>query len=170
MQYGIAILPTREIQEFADSWRRRYDPYYDKIVPHLTVREREEMDESRLAEAVHQLKRTVARFAPFSLLFNRVSTFYPVTNTLYLAPERPETVIELHHAVCQGSLSLESPKYVYTPHITIAQEMSPDELHDLYGRLRMMRFDLKMDVNEIHLFERAEDGRWSIRQSFALGG
>lgn len=44
MFYGIAVFPSTEIREFADLYRRRYDPHFPLLKPHLTLREKEAWD------------------------------------------------------------------------------------------------------------------------------
>ncbi|MDQ6420903.1 2'-5' RNA ligase family protein [Paenibacillus sp. LHD-117] len=169
MLYGIAVFPEKAVQDEANSWRIRHDPHYCNIAAHMTIREAEDWDETKLRLAVEQLEKTAATLSPFKVKFNRVSTFFPVTPTLYFALEDPSPVAMLHEAVCSGPLEQTLPNYVYTPHITIGRNMPPDELHDLYGNLRMKEIRLATLIDRIHLLYQTEQGGWTAYQSFQLG-
>ncbi|MGM0879522.1 MAG: 2'-5' RNA ligase family protein [Bacillota bacterium] len=170
MLYGIAVFPEKHVQDIAGSWRLRHDPHFCFIPAHMTVREQEEWSEEQLQIAIAHLEQVTTSLPPFSVLFNRVSTFYPVNHVLYLALQDTTPMQKLHEAVCSGPLTNHEPKYVYTPHITIGQNMSADELHDLYGNLRMKSFDLTSKIDRLHLLYQTENGSWTAYQSFVLRG
>ncbi|MUT66154.1 2'-5' RNA ligase family protein [Paenibacillus sp. NEAU-GSW1] len=166
MQFGIAAFPSKEVQDFANGWRIRHDPRYSAIPPHLTVRDKSELSEEQLQETVAHLDKVTATLTPFTIRFNRVSTFYPVNNVLYLALEDPLPFKHLHQLICNGPLAIQKQNYVYTPHVTIGQQMNADELHDLYGNLRMSKVDLTTKIDRIHLLHATENGFWTAYQSF----
>ncbi|MFF2093495.1 2'-5' RNA ligase family protein [Paenibacillus sp. NPDC058174] len=166
MQFGIAAFPSKEVQDFANGWRIRHDPKYNAIPPHLTLRDKEELSKEQLKEAVAHLDTVTSALSPFTIRFNRVSTFFPVSNVLYLALEDPLPVQQLQQAICSGPLAIPAPNYVYTPHVTIGQQMEPGELHDLYGNLRMSDVSLESVIDRIHLLHATENGFWTAYQSF----
>lgn len=170
MLYGVAVFPEKEVQDAANSWRLRHDPHYCNIPAHMTLREAENWDEAQLNQAISHLDKVSASFQPFQIIFNRVSTFFPVSNVIYYALEDPSPVEKLHQAICAGPLKAESSKVVYTPHVTIGRNMAADELHDLYGNLRMSTIRLTSVVDRIHLLYQTDQGGWTAFQSFQLGG
>lgn len=170
MKYGIAVFPEKQVQDAADGWRARHDPNYCNIPAHMTIREAEEWSDGQLATAIEQLDAAAALTAPFRISFNRVSSFYPVSNVLYLALEDPAPMIRLHENVCNGPLAIQARRYVYTPHVTLAQQLSDDELHDLYGNWRMSKIDLTTTIDRIHLLYQTEKGSWTAYQTFLLKG
>lgn len=169
MLYGICVFPDKKVQDEANSWRIRHDPHYCNIPAHMTIREAEEWDDAKLKLAVDQLASATASLSPFKVTFNRVSTFFPVTPTLYFALEDPSPVVTLHESICTGVLRQTLHNYVYTPHITIGRNMPPDELHDLYGNLRMKEIKLGTVIDRVHLLYQTEQGGWTAYQSFQLG-
>ncbi|REK76282.1 2'-5' RNA ligase family protein [Paenibacillus paeoniae] len=170
MLYGIALFPEKEVQDAANSWRIRHDPHYCKIPPHLTLREAEEWSEEKLQLAISHLKTITTHLKPFQMTFNRVSSFFPVSHVLYYALEDPSPVVKLHQDVCSGPLAITRPKYVYTPHVTIGQQMSEGELHDLQGKLKMRQIHLTSHVDRLHLLYQTDQGTWTAYQSFQLEG
>ncbi|WP_214629166.1 2'-5' RNA ligase family protein [Paenibacillus agaridevorans] len=168
MLFGICVFPEKNVQDEANKWRIRHDPHYCNIPPHMTIREAEEWDESTLKLAVDHLSKSTASLSPFKVTFNRVSTFFPVTPTLYFALEDPAPVLTLQETICTGQLAQTLHNYVYTPHITIGRNMPPGELHDLYGNLRMKQMKLTTVIDRVHLLYQTEQGGWTAYQSFQL--
>lgn len=170
MLYGIALFPGKDIQDAANGWRIRHDPHYCNIPPHMTLREAEEWDEEKLKQAISHLQTVASQAKPFQMTFNRVSTFFPVSHVLYYALEDPSPVIQLHQSICTGPLEVAHSKYVYTPHVTIGQNMNESELHDLYGKLRMSDIHFTSLVDRLHLLYQTDQGGWTAYQSFQLEG
>ncbi|SFT04501.1 2'-5' RNA ligase family protein [Marininema halotolerans] len=169
MKYGIAIFPEKKIQDIANSYRKRYDPHYALIPPHITLKEPFEFDESRLQDATQHLELVSRETAPFETLLHKVSTFHPTTNVLYLAVQENESILTLHEQVNSGELFHER-SYQFIPHITIGQKLPADEIHDIYGRLRMVNVKLTIRVDRFHLLYQLENGSWTIYQTFLLRG
>ncbi|EXX91567.1 hypothetical protein BG53_00045 [Paenibacillus darwinianus] len=170
MRYGIAVFPAPEIQAFADSYRKRHDAQYSLIPPHMTLREAEQWSGDKAAKAIQQLESAAQAVRPFTLRFNRISSFYPASHVVYMALEDPEPMTRLHKAVCKEVLALEKTAYVYTPHVTLGRNLSADELHDLYGSLRNRPLDYETAVDAFHLLTAGEDGAWSVYRTFHLTG
>lgn len=170
MQFGIVVYPSEEVQEYANRFRIRHDPHYSIIPPHMTIRENEEITEEQLPAVITHLESITAAVAPFTIRYNRVSTFFPVNNVVYLALEDPLPMIELHKAICSGPLAIPAPNYVYTPHTTIGQQMMADELHDIYANLKMSIINLSTTIDKVLLLHKAENDSWTAYQTFHLRG
>jgi 2'-5' RNA ligase len=169
MKYGVAIFPEKKVQDVVNSYRKRYDPHYALIPPHLTLKEAFELEEQELPPAIEHLEQVSQDTPPFDIKLTKVSTFYPTTNVIYIAVEDSDPIATLHQKINSGFLHHESA-YKFIPHITIGQKMFEDELHDVYGSLRMNRFDLKTRIDRFHLLYQLENGSWSIYQTFLLRG
>ena len=61
-------------------------------------------------------------------------------------------------------------KYVFVPHITIAQKLSDIEHDDILGQLRMVGVDEKDSIDRIHLLYQLEDGSWTTYDTYKLTG
>ncbi|MDF2963088.1 MAG: hypothetical protein K0S39_4823 [Paenibacillus sp.] len=170
MLYGIAVFPSKEIKEIANRYRRRYDPQYSFIEPHLTLRAKEAWTEDQLHTIAGHLQQITARQSPLRLHFNRFSTFYPVNNVIYMALSNTEPMHALYSKVCTGILEELNKPYTYTPHLTIAQNLNDDELHDVFGSLRPQALDLSFTVDRIELLQRSEDGIWQPLFAYPLLG
>ncbi|RJE90734.1 phosphoesterase [Paenibacillus sp. 1011MAR3C5] len=170
MLFGIALFPEKEVQDAANSWRIRHDPHYCHIPPHMTLREAEDWSDEKLQQAISHVKAVAVQTPPFLMTFNRVSTFFPVSHVLYYALEDPAPVIKLHQEICSGPLAITQPKYVYTPHVTIGQQLAEGELHDLHGKLKISQIRYTSHVDRVHLLYQTDQGAWTAYQSFQLEG
>ncbi|GIP39708.1 putative phosphoesterase YjcG [Paenibacillus sp. J31TS4] len=169
MKYGIVVFPSKDIQDLANSYRKRYDPHYDRIPPHLTVRDAEEWEEGRLEEAVRHLEQTVSGLSPFPVTFNRFSSFAPVANVIYLATEDPSKLTALHDAVCSGPLAVKEQSYHYVPHVTVGQKLGDDEFHDVLSSLKNASVSETFQIDRLHLLYQMDNGGWTVYQTFLLG-
>jgi 2'-5' RNA ligase len=170
MNCGIAIFPSKQVQDAANSYRKRYDPHYNFIQPHLTIREKEVWDEQQLASAVDRLEQVTRTITPFEIQFNRFSSFYPVSNVIYLALADTEAMLNLHKAICTEALTESDKTYMYNPHLTIGQQLGDDELHDVLSNLKTTPVDFRSRVDRIHLLYQTENGAWTVYQTFLLRG
>lgn len=169
MKYGIAVFPSKKVQDVANSYRKRYDPHYALIPPHITMKEAFEADENQIeSEIIPKLRDIAENTEPFSYGVYKVSSFSPVTNTIYLKIEPSDEIFDLNDKLYTGVLS-EEKDFAFVPHITIAQKLSDEEFSDVYGSLTMLKFDLQDQVDRFQLLYQLENGAWSVYETFRLG-
>ncbi|MFQ3543921.1 YjcG family protein [Halobacillus rhizosphaerae] len=169
MRYGIAVFPSKKIQDVANSYRKRYDPHYALIPPHITLKEPFEAEEDEInGKIIPELKEVASVTEPFSIGIFKVSTFSPVTNTIYLKVENSDEISNLNNRLHSDKLPGEM-EFSFVPHITIAQKLSDDEFSDVYGSLSMGKFDLHDHIDRFQLLYQLENGAWSVYETFRLG-
>ncbi|WP_033541620.1 YjcG family protein [Planococcus sp. CAU13] len=169
MKYGIAAFPSKELQDIANAYRKRYDPHYELITPHITLKDEFEADSSEIKAIVDELAKIAKRNKPFKLHATSVRSFSPVTNTLYYKVEPTEEIIALHeelHSDFFGGM----PKHSFVPHITIAQKLSDSEHSDIFGQLKMAGIDHEETIDRFHLLYKLDDGSWTVYDTFRLTG
>ncbi|PTM59309.1 2'-5' RNA ligase family protein [Desmospora activa] len=169
MKYGITFFPEKKVQDLINSYRKRYDPHYAWIPPHITLKEAFDLQDDELPQAIEHLERVSQEVAPFPITLTKVSSFYPTNNVIYIALEQEDSIRRLHEKINSGMLHHESA-YKFIPHITLGQKMLEDELHDVYGSLRMRRFELESNIDRFHLLYQLDNNTWSIYQTFLLRG
>lgn len=168
MYFGIATFPAKEVQDFANSYRKRYDPHYTLIPPHITLKARFELEQEKVNQLTQELERIAKNFHAFTIDLTKVKHFHPTSPTLYLAIEEGSSfLIELHKQIESLFESSQMP-YDYIPHLTIGQKMDEEELHDVYSSLRQKRFHLQSTIDRFHLMYQLENQSWTIYQSFLL--
>lgn len=168
MKFGIAIFPSKKLQDFANSYRKRYDPHYALIPPHLTLKSAFEATEEQAKEMSQRLSKIAEKNSLFRLRVLKISSFYPVNNVIYLKVEKTKELENLYNDLHTEFIN-EKPEYSFVPHITIGQELSNDEYSDVYGSLRMQSVDHEETVDRFHLLYQLENGSWTVYETFRLG-
>src|SRR5690625_4561776 len=135
MKYGIAIFPSKHIQDEANALRKRYDQRYDLIPPHITLKSAFTADDSLRDEMIKELRKIAKETKPFKIHMNKVRTFAPVTNTIFFKVEPIPELTELHELMHTGIFPKEKENNFVT-HITIAKEIEEDKFSDVLGTLR----------------------------------
>lgn len=167
MKYGVVIFPSKKLQDLANSYRKRYDPHYALIPPHLTLKEAFETD----IEADHLtdiLNDVAKKHEPFQLKISKVSSFQPINNTIYFKAEKEIKLENLHEELYQ-QLPGGEPEHPFIPHVTIGQKLSNDEHSDVYGSLRMLGVEHEEIIDRFHLVYQLENGSWTVYETIRLG-
>jgi 2'-5' RNA ligase len=83
--------------------------------------------------AGEQVRTCAGNWAPFDVHLGRIRMF-PVTNVIYLElGEGATDMFQIHDAMNSQALSFDEP-FAYHPHITVAQEIPPDQVADVNRR------------------------------------
>ncbi|GHH98441.1 YjcG family protein [Neobacillus kokaensis] len=168
MKFGVVIFPSKNLQDFANSYRKRYDPHYDLIPPHLTLLNAFDATEEDAREFAERLQQISRNANPFTLKTAKISSFHPVNNAIYLKVEPVEELLKLH-AEIKKEFSEHRSDYAFVPHITIGQKLSNDEHSDVYGALRMTKINHEEAIDRFHLLYQLENGSWTVYETFRLG-
>ena len=82
-------------------------------------------------QAAEEARLMAGEFAPFEIEAGDLALFLP-TQVIYLEIARgAEQLHRMHDALGRGSLSFDEP-FPYHPHITVAQELDPDNVRSAY--------------------------------------
>lgn len=168
MKYGIVTFPSKPVQDEVNSYRKRYDPHYALIPPHITLKEAFDATNDELETLVTELKHIANETKPFKINVNKVSTFAPVTNTIYLKVEPIQELIDLHEKL-QSDKFPKSEEYTFVPHITIAQKLKYEEYSDIFGSLKMKDFKIEDTIDRFQLLYQLDNGSWTVYESFVFG-
>lgn len=168
MKYAIAIFPNKDVQERANSYRKRYDSHFALIQPHIKLKWPFEITDAELPKLISYIEKVAAETEPFNIHFHKIKTFYPANRVLYFGIQDPGHLTALHSQFDLGSLKKEE-KYVFVPHLTIGQDMIEDEFHDVYGRLKMINIHYESNIDRISLLYQLGDQTWTTHQTFLLG-
>lgn len=169
MKYGIVAFPSKKLQDIANSYRKRYDPHYELITPHITLKDAFEADDSEMKAMTKEMANIAKRHKPLTIHATRVSSFAPLTNTLYFKIEPTPELTAIHedlHSDFYGGPA----KYSFVPHITVAQKLSDSEHADIFGQLKMVGIDHEETIDRFHILYQLEDGSWTVYDTFRLTG
>ncbi|MEH7417921.1 YjcG family protein [Neobacillus drentensis] len=168
MKFGVVIFPSKKLQDEVNSYRKRYDPHYSLIPPHLTLKSAFEATEEDVKNFADKLRKVAGKTGPFSLKTTKVSSFKPVNNVIYFKVE-PSNELNTLHSEINNELDVEKNEYAFVPHITIGQKLSNDEHSDIYGSLRMTNINHEETIDRFHLLYQLENGTWTVYETFRLG-
>jgi len=168
MKYGIVLFPSKKLQDIANSYRKRYDPHYALVPPHLTLKSAFEADDDQIKDIIRELRGIAKKVKPFTLSVYKFSSFSPVNNVIYLKVDPVSELQQLHDLMHQGALE-GKPEYAFVPHITIGQKLSDDEHSDVYGRLKMLDIKHEEVIDRFHILYQLENGSWTVYETFRLG-
>ncbi|WP_210364535.1 YjcG family protein [Bacillus sp. REN3] len=167
MKFGIVIFPSKKVQDYANSLRRRYDPHYALIPPHLTLKDPFEATEEEVKDITKKIATIAKNFHPIDINIKKIGSFKPVNNVIYLKVDSPEELEKLHNELSTAFDG--EQEYNFVPHITLGQKMSDDEHSDVYSSLRMTKVDFEQTADRIHLLYQLENGSWTVYETFHLG-
>ncbi len=169
MKCGIIIYPSKELQEEINNYRKRYDPEYALIPPHITLKTRFDIDDNLLTQLTNELEEITKDMKPFEISIKKVSSFQPVSNKIYFKIEPNEMLDTLHQRLYEGMLPKEKFS-TFVPHITLAQNINEDEFADIYTSLSMKDYNYTDTLNHLEINYQLDDGTWETYKRFDFGG
>lgn len=168
MKLGIVLIPSKLFQEAVNAYRKRYDKHYALITPHITIKEKFEVDDNMLDEVKSKLEETAKEFEPVEIQVSKASSFAPTKNVIYFKVTKTDELVSLYSKFNNGDFYGEST-HPFVPHFTIAQGLSSQEFEDIYGQVRMAGIDHSETIDTIKLMKQNEDETWSEAASYTLG-
>lgn len=168
MKFGVALFPSKELQDKVNNYRKRYDSKYAFIPPHITVKEQFEADESEKDVIVDKLKQVAKDHDPMEIQIKKVSSFAPTSPVIYFKVEPNETLTSIHESLNQGDF-YGKDKHSFVPHFTIAQGTTSQQFEDTFSHLAMAGIDHKETLYKLSLAYQLENGMWQVSETFRLG-
>src|SRR5699024_4204902 len=169
MKSGIVIYPYENIQTEINNLRKRYDPEYPLIKPHITLKTRFDIDKNSLKILIDELVELTKNIETFKINIKKINSFQPIYNKIYFKIKHIDKLKKIYNDLYKGIV----PKEKFTtfvPHITIAQNLNPDEFVDIYTSLSMQKNDFEDTINQLNIVYELADGTWKTYKSFTLGG
>ncbi|MBM7647513.1 2'-5' RNA ligase [Bacillus ectoiniformans] len=169
MKFGVVIFPSKKLQDLVNSYRKRYDPHYSLIPPHLTLKGPFEADENDMDALADKLKVIAKKYQPFTYQVSKVKSFQPVSNVVYLKVDPHETLSALNEEMQSDEFPKNDEEFAFVPHLTVAQSLSNAEHHDVYNSLNMLSIEEEEKVDRFHLLYQLENGAWTVYETILLG-
>jgi 2'-5' RNA ligase len=144
------------------------DPLAAYVPAHLTLLGPTDVERASLAGIEEHLAAVAAAHAPFVLHLRGTGTFRPITEVVFVAVAAGISECELlAAAIAEAEPLRRELRFPYHPHVTVAQDVSPSAMDEVYEDLA--GFSARFKVGGFTLFEHAGDGRWQPRRDFVLG-
>lgn len=168
IQIGIAV-------DIPEPWgrvltQRRMAAGDQQAVPaHVTLLGPTEIPGAALPAVERHLTAVAAAHLPFTLHLRGTGTFRPVTQVVFVTVATGISECELLAAAIRAAPELHrETRFPYHPHVTVAQDVSPEALDQAYEDLA--DFSAMFEVEGFTLFSHSGQTRWQPRRDFRLGG
>ena len=92
MKYGVAIFPSENIQAEANAYRKRYDPKYTLIKPHITIKPAFSLLDQSIDTLTEKLSEIAKNVKPFTITISKVRSFAPVTYTIFFKVDEHDSL------------------------------------------------------------------------------
>ncbi len=169
MKYGIAMFPSKELQDKANSLRKRYDSHYALIPPHITLKSPFEVGDDEVKNEMAKLKQIADETAPIEIKFSRVSSFHPINNVIYFKIDATDQILDLYNRLHSEELRGMEEEYTFVPHLTIAQNLTDEEHSDVLESLKMKEIYHEEVIDRFQILYQLENGSWTVYETFQLG-
>ena len=171
-KYFIGIELPKNLQINVDLLRQEYYPYGYKNVPaHITL-----AGPFLLSERYKSLNKIIEQIAgrhdPFNVGVGKFGTFEDQIAVFYAGVVRSLALINLHQDLClilQAHNIYNYPKNRnYTPHITIANRLTPEQLRDVIQDTKGITLNETFLVDHICLFSKLDGKPYQIKTRYSL--
>lgn len=168
--YGLIILPPRDLYRELLRIRERHPLLRTKFPPHISVKS-PFLFRHTGASVVEQLEEILAQWSPFQIRVGGLGVFR--RSILYARVSDSPDLQALHRSLVEGldgfveTLTTQYEGQGYTPHLTLADRLDPDDLVEARRILQDYRIGRSFWVEEIHLLKGR--GSYEIARSFSLG-
>jgi 2'-5' RNA ligase len=169
--FGVVILPPPDLYRELVAIRQRHPLLRAVSPPHITVKSPFIFRQSG-AMVVEQLEAICAQWEPFEIRLGGLGVFR--NSIVYLkvaeSPELTALHLELVSGL-EGFVETLSDRYdgaAFTPHLTLADGLNPEEVAEAKRILADYTFCRRFEVDRVHLLRGR--GRWDITRTFKLGG
>lgn len=171
-QYAVVAYVTNAIGVFVEDLRRELYPEHAHLPAHLTVLPPRRLITSE-AQALETLQELCRNVGPFEVTMGAVTSFMPVTPTVFLQVEHGAyRMRELHDRLIASQFQPDEP-WPYMPHLTIvkmdsfdkarlAQEVALERWSRYHGTQRIL-------VEQLTFVREGENSRWIDIAPIRLG-
>jgi len=152
MNYTIAIFPKFAGIDNINSIRKKYDPSYDWLKPHIALVYY--FKEKPLTKKIHEITK---EFSPFKIKLNKIRASSK-HNLIFLdVTDGREEIIKIKN-ILYKKLGLRWDKnFSYAPHITIANLKTKKEQQNALKEIKNKPPSFLCEVNSFHVLEVSED-------------
>ncbi|MGH9188450.1 MAG: 2'-5' RNA ligase family protein [Acidimicrobiales bacterium] len=168
MRLGVALLVPSPLDREIDGMRRALgDGALGRIPAHLTLVPPVNVREDRLDEALVLLRVAGTAVTPITVTLGPPATFLPGTPVLYLpVAEGAEAIGKLRDRVFQDPLA-RPLGWPFTPHVTLADEATPERIAAAVDALADYRVDVTFD--SVFVLQEGPARVWEVMAEAPLG-
>jgi len=168
--YGVVILPPPDLYRELLAIREKHPLLQYQPPPHITVKSPFIYRQSG-AIVIEQMEEICRNWDPFQIRLGGIGVFRG--SILYVKVYEDGDLSDLHWDLVDGldgyveTLQAKYEGDEYTPHLTLADKLNPDDIAEARKLLADISFKRRFTVDRIHLLR--GKGRWDIARTFTLG-
>ena len=155
---------------YVDTFRRRYDPHVDLIMPHITLAFAAELDACDWMPFRSRIQAALADMPPFDLQVRAVDTF-PDSLVLWLKPDDPDgQVATLRNCIMSTFHGVEFDHADnFVPHISIGFFETPEQLEAARTVVARELVPFTFHVSYLSFLQADEGNVWRCVDTVELG-
>jgi len=168
LRLGVALLIPPPFDREVDALRRATgDGTFGRVPAHLTLVPPVNVRTERLDDALAVLRRAAAATRPFTVSLGPPATFLPDTPVLHLPVDDGRGAVQdLRDRVFREPLA-RPLTWPFVPHVTIADEASPERIDA--GRLALAGYSVDVTFDRVHLLQEHPGRVWGPIADAAFG-
>lgn len=169
LRIGVAVTVPEPYASVLRAARARVgDPAADLIQPHITLLGPTVLPADALPEVDKHLTAVTDRHRPFTVHLRGTATFRPVSPVVFVQVVEGIACCERLEVEVRSGVLDQELRFHYHPHVTVAHEVDDAALDRAFADLA--GFEARFEVEEIHVFEHGDDGKWRTIGSYPLTG
>lgn len=158
---AVTICIMGDAGDYIDSFRHRFDPYVERIMPHITLMFAQDLDVTIWQSVRRSIQEGLSHITPFSVSVGRTGVFHDDTLVLWLLPEDEHGEVAAIRSLLLRAASGVTVERVhdFVPHISIgffdreesliaAREVVDADLRPFDFRVAFLSF-LRADDNDV---------------------
>jgi len=165
-RFAVVIFLPEPLEQVISPLRERFDPIYNLVSPHLTLVFPFDSDSS-LEELVAAVKIETEQQPAINIKLSSIGDFYPNDPVIYWGVRENKDLADLHLRL-YVRLGLALPYKKYTPHVTVAREISYHRVHVVKDKIIDYLPDERFLSRTVDLITPIAGNKWVSVRSFPL--
>lgn len=167
-KYAVVIFLPHSLSGTIAPLREQFDPIYNLVAPHITIVFPFETNRP-LDELTGLIKAETDKRMSFLVQLDTVGDFYPDSPIIYWNVKQNAHLSELYYRL-HASLGIPILYKHYTPHVTVAREISHHRVVIVKEKIASYLADEKFYAGSIDLIAPLVDDKWVSVRTFPFKG
>lgn len=167
-KYAVVVFLPHNVSQVIAPLREQFDPLYNLVAPHITVVFPFETNRP-LDEVAGLLKAETDRHKSFLVQLDTIGDFYPASPVIYWNVKQNDQLSELYYRL-HASLGVPIPYKHYSPHVTVAREISHHRVIIVKEKIASYLADEKFYAGSVDLIAPLVDEKWVSVRTFPFKG
>jgi 2'-5' RNA ligase len=165
-RYAVVVFLPGPLEETIAPLRERFDPIYSLVSPHLTLVFPFDSDRP-LEDLVTAVQNETQEQPAIKVELSSIGDFYPKDPVIYWGVRDNEALADFHFRL-HVRLGIALPHDKYTPHITVAREISFHRVHIVKDKIVNYLPDERFEAQTVDLITPIAGNKWVSVRSFPL--